>query len=63
MDFINYFDIISNGTQEQRSRMAFNYIDIHTRGFFELGDLRLMIGGIINSWSAVTGAHLSTIIQ
>lgn len=36
--------------------MAFNYIDTKTIGVFEITDLQAMISGIVNSWSAVTGA-------
>ncbi|KAL4484387.1 hypothetical protein ABPG74_019564 [Tetrahymena malaccensis] len=58
-DFINYFDIITNGSQEQKAQIAFNYIDTTNQGSFDLEDLKKMIGGIMNSYCAVTGAHFN----
>ncbi|EAR82478.2 phosphatidylinositol 4-phosphate 5-kinase (macronuclear) [Tetrahymena thermophila SB210] len=58
-DFINYFDIITHGNQEQKAQIAFNYIDTTNQGSFDLNDLKKMIGGIINSYCAVTGAHFN----
>lgn len=59
VDFAHYYDVLMNGSQKEKSKIAFQLIDNQNKGFFRINDLAEMIRSLFSSWAALTGYSVS----
>lgn len=58
-DFINYMNVLLNGTIEMKNELSFKMIDYKRKGFFVKADLKELIESTITVWTHLTGNQLS----
>ena len=56
-------DIVINGEEHEKAKIAFNLIDTDRDGIFNKKDLSEMIFGIIGAWSGISGYAISKLLD
>lgn len=59
-DFVEYMDIVRNGSQYYKARLSFRIIDSRKIGWINRLDFVLFMNDLLQVWSSVTNAAIST---
>lgn len=62
-DFVEYMDIVRNGSPYYKARLSFRIIDSRKLGWINRLDFVLFMNDLLQVWSSVTNAAISMSIM
>lgn len=58
-EFLDYLDILLNGSIDEKNELTFYLIDTQKKGYFNIDDLKSLVLSIVNIWLVFSGNQIS----